>query len=76
MITESVLMSDKNLKDYDLNDISKLFYDSVDSVIIVDPSIDTYRAMVRRGIFETILDETGSYHDLQRKVQQKAQGRN
>ncbi len=67
-ITESVLMSDKNLKDYDLNDISKLFYDSVGSVIIVDPSIDTYRAMVRRGIFETILDETGSYHDLIMKL--------
>ena len=61
-------MSDKNLKDYDLNDISKLFYDSVDSVIIVDPSIDTYRTMVRRGIFETILDETGSYHDLIMKL--------
>lgn len=55
---------DKNIADVELNDISELFFENVDAVVIVDPSADTYRSVIRRGFFTDFLKETGSYHDL------------
>ena len=55
---------DKNIADVELNDISELFFENVDAVVIVDPSADTYRSVIRRGFFMDFLKETGSYHDL------------
>ncbi|MBP5491216.1 MAG: GGDEF domain-containing protein [Clostridiales bacterium] len=57
-------MKDKNLTDYNINDLAELFFENVDAVVVVDSSIDTYKSIVRRGIFEKFLDESGSYHDL------------
>ena len=61
-------MSDINLKDFSINDASMVFYDNVDSVIVVDPSIDQYKAIVRKGLFEKLVEDTGSYHDLIMKL--------
>ena len=55
---------EKNLYDLSVNDLSKLFYDNVGAIIVVDSTIDTYKAIVRHGIFESYLKESGSYHDL------------
>ena len=57
-------MIGKSLYDYTVNDVSGLFYKNVDAVVIVDPSIDAYKSVVRRGMFETFLKESGIYHDL------------
>ena len=57
-------MASKSLYDYTVNDVSGLFYENVDAVVIVDPSIDAYKSVVRRGMFETFLKESGIYHDL------------
>jgi diguanylate cyclase (GGDEF) domain len=57
-------MKDKKLTDFSIDDVCGLFVDHVDALIVVDSSIDTYKAVVRRGIFENYLEETGSYHDL------------
>ena len=57
-------MIGKSLYDYTVNDVSGLFYENVDAVVIVDPSIDAYKSVVRRGMFETFLKESGIYHDL------------
>ncbi|MBR3278007.1 MAG: GGDEF domain-containing protein [Lachnospiraceae bacterium] len=54
----------KDLYDYDINDISGLLLNEVDAVIVVDPAIDSYKTILRRGMFETFLKESGIYHDL------------
>ena len=54
----------KNLYDYDINDIAGQFVDSVGAIVVVDPAIDAYKSIVRRGMFEKLLKESGIYHDL------------
>ena len=54
----------KNLYDYDINDIAGQFVDSVGALVVVDPAIDAYKAIIRRGMFEKLLNESGIYHDL------------
>ena len=54
----------KSLYDYDASDVSQLIGENIDAVIIVDPAIDAYRTIVRRGMFEDFLKESGIYHDL------------
>ena len=57
-------MAEKSLYDYNLNDVSGLFFENVGAVVIVDPAIDTYKTIVCRGMFESLLKESGIYHDL------------
>jgi diguanylate cyclase (GGDEF)-like protein len=58
------LMTKKNLYDYDINDVSGLLLDNVDAIVVVDPAIDSYKTVLRRGMFEKFLKESGIYHDL------------
>nr|MCR5286651.1 GGDEF domain-containing protein [Saccharofermentans sp.] len=57
-------MLKKDLYDFNVNDVTGLLLENVDAVIVVDPAIDTYKTIVRRGMFETFLKESGIYHDL------------
>ena len=57
-------MDEKNLTEINENDISKLFLEEVDAAIIVDPAIDTFKTIIKRGIFKDYLKGSGSYHDL------------
>ena len=57
-------MENKSLYDYSANDVSKIFYENVGAVILVDPAIDAYKTIVRHGMFEDFLKESGIYHDL------------
>lgn len=57
-------MAEKSLYDYNLSDVSGLFFENVGAVVIVDPAIDTYKTIVCRGMFESLLKESGIYHDL------------
>ena len=57
-------MVNKDLYDYTVDDVTGLLVENVDAVVIVDPAIDTYKTIVRRGMFETFLKESGIYHDL------------
>lgn len=57
-------MGSKNLYDYTINDIPAMLADNVDAIVIVDPAIDAYKAVIRRGMFEKFLKESGIYHDL------------
>ena len=45
-------LKSKNLYDYDISDVSRLIGENIDAVIIVDPSIDAYKTIVRRGMFD------------------------
>ena len=58
------LMANKSLYDYNIDDLSGLLLDNVDAVVIVDPAIDAYKSIIRKGMFETFLKESGIYHDL------------
>ena len=57
-------MENKSLYDYTANDVSNIFYENVGAIILVDPAIDAYKTIVRRGMFEDFLKESGIYHDL------------
>lgn len=57
-------MENKSLYDYSFKDVSDLLLDNVDALIIVDPAIDAYKSIIRRGMFESFLKESGIYHDL------------
>ncbi len=57
-------MGSKSLYDFTEKDVSELFLGNVDAVIVVDPSIDAYKTVVRRGMFLDFLKESGIYHDL------------
>lgn len=59
-----MLMESKDLYAYTINDVPALLADNVDAIVIVDPSIDAYKAVIRRGMFEKFLKESGIYHDL------------
>jgi len=63
-LQRDIIMENKSLYDYSVNDVSKLFYETVGAIIIVDPAIDAYKTIVRRGMFEDFLKESGIYHDL------------
>ncbi len=65
MICQRILhMENKNLYDYTVEDVSGLLLENVDAIVVVDPSIDTYKTLVRHGMFESFLKESGIYHDL------------
>ena len=53
------LMANKSLYDYTVDDLSGLLLDNVDAVVIVDPAIDAYKSIIRKGMFETFLKESG-----------------
>ena len=57
-------IKNKSLYDYDVSDVSQLMGENIDAVIVVDPAIDAYKTIVRRGMFENFLKESGIYHDL------------
>lgn len=48
----------------DFNAVSSLFFQNVDAVLVADAASDSYRAYIRRGIFSTLIEETGKYKDL------------
>ena len=57
-------MESKNLYDYTISDVPALIADNVDAIVIVDPAIDAYKSIIRHGMFEKFLKESGIYHDL------------
>ena len=57
-------MASKSLYDFTVNDVAGLFMDTADAIVVVDPEIDAYKSIIRRGMFETFLKESGIYHDL------------
>ena len=57
-------MKSKSLYDYTVEDLACLMLENVDAAVIVDPAIDAYKSIIRKGMFETFLKESGIYHDL------------
>ena len=57
-------MTEMNLTEFDINDVTELFKTHVDAAIIVDTESDRFRTVIKRGIFSNYLDDTGKYKDL------------
>ncbi|MBR4915311.1 MAG: GGDEF domain-containing protein [Clostridiales bacterium] len=57
-------MMNKSLYDYTVEDLAGLMLENVDAAVIVDPAIDAYKSIIRKGMFETFLKDSGIYHDL------------
>lgn len=56
------------MKDYTKEEVSNLFYELVDAIIIVDAQNDTYHTIKKTGLFETFLDADGNYKSLTEKL--------
>lgn len=53
---------------FDIAQASKFFAENVDAIIVADGDEDCYKSLIRKGIFKTFVEETGSYHDLIKKL--------
>lgn len=58
----------KKIEDYTLDDISEIFKEKVDAVIIIDVELNSYKSVTRKGIFSDIIEDNGNYHDLIEKL--------
>ena len=58
----------KKLEEYTVEEITSQIKSNLDSVVIIDAEADTYRALVRKGIFADLFEETGSYVALTQKL--------
>ena len=61
-------MKGKALADYTIEDVSALLRENVDAVFVADSDLNEYKSIVRKGMFEQFMDESGSYHDLIEKL--------
>jgi len=56
------------LESYSLGDVTKILENSADAILLVDGSVNKYRAVSRKGIFEKLISEEGEYKDLIEKL--------
>lgn len=57
-------MSEKTLEQYTLEEVAGLLKESIGAVIIVDGNRDKYRALIKKGFFQEIIDDEGTYKAL------------
>lgn len=41
---------------------------SIDAMVVADPNADSYKSLVRRGIFQELIEDNGNYKDLVQKL--------
>lgn len=58
----------QNINDVTFDDALNYFGNSVGAMIVADQEADSYRSLVRRGIFQRVISENGTYEDLVRKL--------
>lgn len=61
-------MINKPITEFTDEDMIDLIHVNVDAVVVVDKTIRKYRAMFRKGIFKSFIDETGDYSTLIQKL--------
>ncbi len=61
-------MIDKTLEDYTSKDLLNLLNENVDAIVMVDSKLNKYRTITSKGIFESLLEETGEYYDFIQKL--------
>lgn len=61
-------MESKKIDNYTLDDISEIFKEKVDAVLIVNSELDSYKSVIKKGIFADNIEENGNYHNLIEKL--------
>ena len=56
------------MSDFSKEAIPSLLYQKIDAIIIVDSKKDSYQTIKKTGLFETFLEETGTYQKLVEKL--------
>lgn len=58
----------KTYEDFTLQDASEYIVRGIDAIFIIDADNDSYRALVKKGLFEDFIEDTGSYKALTQKL--------
>ncbi len=58
----------KSLADYTFEEIVEFFKGNIDAVLVVDAGVDSYKTLVKKGMFTDFIEETGSYKGLIEKL--------
>ena len=61
-------MINKALGEYTADDLLIILNENVDAIVMVDTTLNKYRTIVRKGIFNEIINEDGDYYDLIQKL--------
>lgn len=61
-------MINKALDDYTREDLLSILDETVDAIVLVDSKQNRYRTIARKGIFSTLISDTGVYEDLIQKI--------
>ena len=56
------------MSEYSKAKVSDLLFEKIDSIIIVDAQKDSYHTIKKQGLFETFLEQDGSYRELVEKL--------
>ena len=56
------------MSEYSKENVSNLFYELVDAIIIVDAKNDSYHSIKKTGLFENLIDDDGNYESLVEKL--------
>lgn len=57
-----------HMDELSLDKIVSFISDHVDALLVVDGNTDRYKSIIRRGFFEDLISETGTYNDLIEKL--------
>jgi diguanylate cyclase (GGDEF)-like protein len=55
-------------EDYTLDDAAAFMHDNVDALLLIDAQSDSYKSLIKKGMFSDFLEDTGSYRELIRKL--------
>lgn len=66
--SEELKMDLKKVEDYTLNDVSEIFREKVDAILIINAELDCYKSICKKGIFSDLIEESGNYRDLIEKL--------
>ncbi|MBP7175393.1 MAG: GGDEF domain-containing protein [Thermoclostridium sp.] len=58
----------KRIENYTPDDILEIFKEQVDAILIIHAELDSYKSIIKKGIFSDIIKENGKYHDLIEKL--------
>ena len=61
-------VSMNNIGDINFEEVMGYVSQNVDAILVVDGNSNSYRSIIRHGLFAEMLEETGSYHDLIEKL--------
>ena len=58
----------KTLDDFTLQDAASFIERGIDAIVLVDSESDTYKTLVKKGMFTDFIDDAGSYNALTQKL--------